>query len=438
MNQVSVGILGCGTVGSGTARILIEKKDLIFSRTGVDINLKRIADIDPSRGEGLPIGQGVMTTDAVSVIEDPEIQVIVELIGGKTVARDFMIRAINSGKHVVTANKALLSELGGEIFPLAQEKSVDLAYEASVGGCIPIIKSIRESLVGNTISSIRGILNGTCNFILSRMTTDGCGFDDALSEAQEKGFAEADPTLDIDGFDTAHKLAILNAIAYGMNINLDDIYVEGIRDISAIDIAFASEFGYTVKLLAISRQVNGSVEARVHPTMISKDNILASVNGSLNAVTISGDCVDKVLLYGHGAGMMPTASAVVSDIVDVARNIVFGGQGRVPLLSYRPESLSVVPVKPMAELQTCYYFRFAAADRPGVLSRIAGVLGNHNISIKSVNQRGRRVGGNAPLVMLTHRAVEADIRKAVLELAELDCVADKPVVIRVEDENGNL
>ncbi len=300
MKQINIGLLGCGTVGAGTARILLEKQELITARSGLALNLKRIADID-TRDRGLNLAPGVMTAEAGDVIDDPDIHIVVELIGGDTVAKEFMLRAIDNGKHIVTANKALLSACGGEIFPRAAEKGVDIAYEASVGGCMPIIKSIREALVGNHIRSLRGILNGTCNYILTKITEEGCQFADALAEAQEKGFAEADPTLDVDGFDTAHKLAILNAIAYGMEINLNDIYIEGIRNITPLDIEFARQFGYTVKLLAISKQIDGAVEARIHPTMIPAGHMLAGVNGSLNAATIEGDCVEEMLLYGHGA-----------------------------------------------------------------------------------------------------------------------------------------
>ncbi|MDY6905504.1 MAG: homoserine dehydrogenase [Thermodesulfobacteriota bacterium] len=434
MKQINIGMLGCGTVGIGTAKILLEKKALVTARTGMALNVKNIADIDTERDRGLDLAPGVMTADAAAVVDDPEIDIIVELIGGTTVAKDLVLRAIDNGKSIVTANKALLSAFGNEIFPRAADAGVDVAYEASVGGCMPIIKSIRESLIGNDIHAMQGILNGTCNYILSKITAEKCSFETALKEAQEKGFAEADPTLDVDGFDTAHKLAILNAIAYGMAINLDDIYVEGIRRITPVDIEFADDFGYTVKLLAISKQIDGAVEARVHPTMVPEDDILSSVSGSLNAVTVAGDCVENMLLYGHGAGMMPTASAVAGDIVDLARNIAFGASGRVPSLSYQAEKIQPLPVLPMEKLSTRYYFRFNATDQPGVLSKIAGVLGGHNISIKSVNQKGREKNGPIPLVMLTHKACEADVNKALAEITSFDVVADVPMVIRIEDE----
>jgi homoserine dehydrogenase len=437
MKEISVGLLGCGTVGTGVAKILLDKQSLIASRSGIKLKLKHIADIDTGRDRGLALEAGVMTADAGAVIGDPEIDIIVELIGGETIAKDLMLRAIDNGKHIVTANKALLSAHGGEIFPRAAEKGLDIAYEASVGGCMPIIKTIRESLVANRIDSVRGILNGTCNYILSKITEERCPFETALKEAQEKGFAEADPTLDVDGFDTAHKLAILNTISYGMPINLGDIYVEGIRGITPLDIEYAETFGYRIKLLAISKRTDGGVEARIHPTMIPEDNLLASVSGSLNAVMVSGDCVDDILLYGHGAGMMPTASAVVSDIVDLARNIAGGLPQRIPALSYRPEDVKPLPVLPMDNLLTRYYFRFTATDRPGVLSKIAGILGNHNISIQSVQQKGRGTGEQVPLVMLSHMACEADVKQALVEIAGLDIVAAEPVLIRIEDTEEN-
>ncbi|MFP4445391.1 MAG: homoserine dehydrogenase [Desulfosudaceae bacterium] len=437
MKSIGVGILGCGTVGTGVARILLEKQALIESRSGVSLAIKHIADIDTDRDRGLDLAPGVMTADAEAVVDDPEIDIIVELIGGKTVAKDLMLRAIDRGKGVVTANKALLSACAAEIFPRAGEKKVDIAYEASVGGCMPIIKTIRESLVANRINSVWGILNGTCNYILTKISAEHCTFEDALQQAQDKGFAEADPTLDVDGFDTAHKLAILNAIAYGMTMNLDDIYIEGIRGITPLDIEFAEGFGYTVKLLAISKQADGGVEARIHPTMIPRNNPLSNVGGSLNAVMVSGDCVEDVLLYGHGAGMMPTASAVVSDILDLARNLVYGAPGRVPALSCRPDDIREIPVLSMDELKSRYYFRFTATDKPGVLSKIAGILGSHDISIKSVHQKGRDKGGQVPLVMLSYGAREAGVKAALAEISSLDIVTEDPMLIRIEDKNDH-
>jgi len=435
MRKINVGLLGCGTVGTGVAKILIENKDVIRSRVGADLNLKYVADIEMQRDRRIRFDDGVFINDAYKVVDDPDIDIIVEMIGGEGVARDLILRAIDNGKQVATANKALLAVHGNAIFKAAMEQGVDLAFEASVGGCMPIIKSLRESLVGNHIKSIAGILNGTCNYILSRSTDDGSSFEAVLSEAQKKGFAEADPTLDIEGVDTAHKLAILTSLAYGMEINFKDIYIEGIANIAPMDIDFAEQFGYKIKLLAISKDVGNAVDSRVHPTMIPFDNPLSSVGGALNAITIAGDAIGDMMLYGYGAGMMPTASAVVGDIVDLTRNLLTGSSGRVPLLSYQMNNIRKIPVIPVDEITTHYYFRFSALDRPGVLSKISGILGDYEISIKSVHQKGRKTKGSVPIVMLTHLAKEAGVKKALSEIFNLDVVSDRPVLIRIEDEN---
>jgi len=434
MTKINIGLLGCGTVGTGVAKILIEKKALITSKLGAVINLKYVADIDLKTDRGIRFDEGVFISDAQRVVDDPEIDIVVEMIGGQGIAKDLMLKAIQNGKQVVTANKALLACQGQTIFQTASEKGVDLAFEASVGGCMPIIKTIRESLVGNRIKAMTGILNGTCNYILSQITDAGSTYEEALAEAQTKGYAETDPTLDIEGIDTAHKLAILSSLAYGMNINLKDIYVEGVSNITPLDIKFADQFGYRVKLLAISKDNDQTVEARVHPTMIHFDNLLSNVNGTLNAVTISADAVEDVLLYGHGAGMMPTASAVVADVVDLARNLLSGTTGRIPLLGYQMQNIREIPVLPITEIFTHYYFRFSALDRPGVLSNISGILGKYDISIKVVLQKGRKTNGSVPVVMLTHLAKEADVKKAISEIELLDVVSDRPVLIRIEDE----
>lgn len=435
MRTIHVGLLGCGTVGTGVAKILIENRDLILARVGAPLNLKWVADIDQETDRGIRFGEGVFIGDAFKVVDDPDVDIVVEMIGGEKVAKDLILRAIDNGKPVVTANKALLAVHGNAIFRAAMDHGVDLAFEASVGGCLPIIKSLRESLAGNHIKSMAGILNGTCNYILSRSTDDGSSFKDVLVEAQKNGFAEADPSLDIEGTDTAHKLAILTALAYGMEINLNDIYIEGISKITPMDIEFAGQFGYRIKLLAITKNTGHAVEARVHPTMIPFSNPLSGVNGVLNAVTISGDAIGDMMLYGYGAGMMPTASAVVGDIVDLARNLLSGSMGRVPLLSFQLDHIRKIPVLPMEETRVHYYFRFSALDRPGVLSKISGILGDYDISIKSVHQKGRRTNGSVPIVMLTHLAKEADVRKALSDIYDLDVVGDPPVLIRIEDEN---
>ncbi len=434
MKEIKVGLLGCGTVGTGVAKLLLENNEIISKRVGATLTLKWVADLDTETDRGIQFDDGVLITEAQKVVDDPEIDIVIEMIGGEGAAKDFMLKAIENGKHVITANKALLASQGNMLFKAAALKGVDLAFEAAVGGCMPIIKSLRESLVGNRITSMIGILNGTCNYILSKITDDGSPYQNALSEAQLKGYAEADPTLDVEGIDTAHKIAILGALAYGMEINLADVYIEGISKITPLDIEFAGQFGYRIKLLAISKMRGGSVEARVHPTMIPFDNLLSNVNGTVNAIMVSGDAVGDIMLYGRGAGMMPTASAVISDTVDVCRNILTATAGRVPALSYQMDQIRPIPVLSIEEISTHYYFRFAALDRPGVLSKISGLLGNHGISIQSVQQKGRKTDGAVPVVMVTHLAKEANVKKALSEISQLDVVADTPVLIRIEDE----
>jgi homoserine dehydrogenase len=422
-------------VGMGVAKILIKNRDLIFSRVGAFLNLKYVADIDLKTHRDIQFEDGVFIPDAFKVVDDPDVDIIIEMIGGEGIAKDLIFRAINNGKPIVTANKALLAVHGNEIFRAAMEHGIDLAFEACVGGCMPIIKSLRESLAGDHIQSMAGILNGTCNYILSRSTEDGSSFEDVLKEAQKNGFAEADPTLDIEGIDTAHKLAILTSLAYGMEINFKDIYIEGISNITPLDIEFAGQFGYRIKLLAITKNAGDAVEARVHPAMIPFSNPLSGVNGVLNAVTISGDAVGDMMLYGYGAGMMPTAGAVVGDVIDLARNLLSGSTGRVPLLAYQAEHIRKIPVLSMKNIRQHYYFRFSVLDRPGVLSKISGILGAYGISIKSVHQKGRKMSGAVPIVMLTHLAKEADVQNALSDISDLDVVSDRPVLIRIENEN---
>jgi homoserine dehydrogenase len=437
MKEINIGLLGCGTVGTGVARLLLENKELISKRVGANLALKWAADVDIETDRGIQFDDGVLITDAQKVINDPDIDIIIEMIGGEGIAKDFILEAIENGKHVITANKALLASQGNALFKAAAEKGVDLAFEAAVGGCMPIIKSLRESLVGNHISSMTGILNGTCNYILSKITDDGSPYETALSEAKTKGYAETDPTLDVEGIDTAHKIAILGALAYGMEINLNDVYIEGISKITPLDIEYAGQFGYRIKLLAISKFKEGLVEARVHPTMIPFDNLLSNINGTVNAIMVSGDAVGDIMLYGRGAGMLPTASAVIGDAVDIARNILTGAGGRMPGLSYQRDQIRPIAVLPIEEISAHYYFRFAALDRPGVLSTISGVLGEHGISIQSVQQKGRKTKGSVPVVMVSHKAKEADVKNALSEIAALDVVSDEPVLIRIEDDRLN-
>ncbi len=435
MREINIGLLGCGTVGTGVAKLLLNQRDLITSRLGAVLNLKRVADLDLTRDRGIRFPKGVLVGDARPVVDEPGIDIIVEMIGGEGIAKELILKAIANGRHVVTANKALVAGHGNELFRAAAEKHVDLYFEASVGGCMPIIKTLRESMVANRISSMTGILNGTCNYILSKITDEGSSFADALAVAQKQGYAEADPTLDVEGYDTAHKVAILSALAFGMPINLKDVYIEGISHVTPMDIEFAGQFGYRIKLLAISKHQGNAVEARVHPTMIPFSNMLSNVNGTLNAITVTGDATGDILLYGRGAGMMPTASSVVSDLVDLARNMLKGAAGRLPGLGFQEENIRPIAIMPIDQISTHYYFRFSALDRPGVLSTISGILGAHGISIQSVQQKGRKTDGAVPVVMLSHRAREADVRQALNKISALDVVAAKPVLIRIEDEN---
>ncbi len=434
MKTINIGIIGYGVVGAGVAALLIQKKELLEARIGAFLSLKTIADIDTTTDRGVELGNTVLVNDAMALINDPEIDIVVELVGGDTIAKQFTLKALENGKHVVTANKALLAGHGNELVKTARKNQVDLAFEASCGGCMPIIKSLRESLVANTILSMSAILNGTCNYILTKISQDGASFEDALKDAQELGFAEAEPSLDVDGHDTAHKLAILNSLAHGMEINLKDIHVEGIRNITPVDIEFARSFGYTIKLLAIGKAHGDHVEARVHPTMIPHANPLSHVDHSMNAIAIDADATGKTMLYGHGAGMMPTASAVLSDIADIARNIISNTKRRVPILGYPEDNIKIIPILPMKELHTRYYLRFEAKDHPGVLSKISGILGENNISIKSVHQKGRQSNGKVPVVMITHMAKEEWVQAALTQISATDSVVGNSIVIRIEED----
>jgi len=380
------------------------------------------------------VDRGLLTTDARSILTDPGIDIVIELVGGYEPARTFILEAIANGKHVVTANKALLATHGDEIFRAAEAARVAVGFEASVGGTIPIIKTLKESLVANRIRSILGIMNGTSNFILTKMTDEGKAFEVVLREAQALGFAEADPTFDIEGIDTAHKLAITLSLAYGRRVNVNDLYREGISGISEQAIEFGRELGYRIKLLAIAIQRENGVEARIHPTMIPSDHLLANVNGNFNAFHIVGDAADSVFLYGQGAGMMPTASTVIGDMVDISREILKGFSCWVPHRRLAEAFLEDIRLVPFDDVMTNYYFRFTAADRAGVLSKISGILGEKNISIASVIQKGKKQGGAVPVVMTTYKAREKDVRDALKRIDQLDMVHGETVLIRIEDD----
>jgi homoserine dehydrogenase len=430
MKEIHVGIIGFGTVGKGLAYALLHQKERLAQKTGISFTLTSIADLAV---QTLPeeFSDVRLTGNASNILTDPNIDIVVELIGGMEPAKSFILKAIANGKHVVTANKALLSVHGQEIFRAAAEKNVEVGFEASVGGGIPVIKALKEGLVANRINYIEGIMNGTANYILSQMTDHGTPFAEVLQEAQRLGYAEADPTYDIEGIDTAHKLAILMTIAYGRSVQLSDITVEGISSIEPIDIRFAKKFGFRIKLLAISRNHGDSVEARVHPTMVPESNMLATINGAYNGIQFQGDTVGDVLLYGQGAGMMPTGSAVAADVVDIGRNIACGCINRVPALSYRPEHIGEPAITPMSRLVCPYYFRVTALDRPGVLSMITGILGKHGISIQSVIQDGRDSDEPVFIVFRTHRAEEDSVVKAITEIDALPVCSAPTVKIRI-------
>ncbi len=432
--MLNVGLLGFGTVGSGTAKILLSGKDMLEERAGCPVNLKWICDKDLETDRGFAVPPDILTDDVERLFQDPDLDIFIELIGGLEPARTFVLKAIESGKHVVTANKALLATHGFEIFEAASRAGVEIGFEASVGGGIPCIKAVKEGLAANNISTVLGIMNGTANYILTSMTDQGLPFQDALKEAQRLGYAEADPTYDIEGVDTAHKLAIMATLAFGQRIGLSDIYTEGISRLTPVDISFAAELGYSIKLLAIGRQENGIVDLRIHPTMISNDHLLSQVRGAYNAFYFTGDSVGKVMLYGMGAGQMPTGSAIVADVVDIARNLVKGCTQRVPALSIPFEHVASARIRPMEEVRVKYYFRFTVKDQPGVLSRIAGILGEEQISIASVVQKGRgRESSSVPIVMVTHEADEGRVRKALEEIDAQEFVLDRTMIIRIED-----
>ena len=433
MKIIKVGMIGFGTIGAGVAKILASNGEIIKQRLGAAVELVKVADLDITTDRGVKLGPDVLTTSADEVINHPDIDVVIELIGGYEPARKFLLQAIDQGKHVVTANKALLAKHGGEIFLAAAEKGLSIGFEASIGGAIPIIRSIREAFVANRIQSIEGIVNGTANYILSKMSDENCDFDIALKEAQEKGFAEADPTFDIEGIDSAHKIAVLTRLAYGTPVPFDDITVTGISGINSEDIECAREFGYRIKLLAISKYDGQAIDIRVHPAMIPIAHPMANVNGALNAIRICDDIMKENILIGHGAGALPTGSAVVGDVVEIARNILSGVGERLPSGSFQDKEVKKIPFKSISEIESEYFLRFSVLDNPGVLSKISGILGKHSISIESMIQRGRgNRGEGVPLVMMCHKSSEKNIQSALKEIEALDVVCEKSNLIRVE------
>jgi homoserine dehydrogenase len=431
VSDVRVGLLGLGTVGAGVVKILQTRAELLQERAGARLTLAAVADTDLTRPrEGLDLAALPLVADAGRVLDDPSIPIVVELVGGLEPARTFILRALAAGKHVVTANKALLAHHGAELYEEARRRGVALGFEAAVAGGIPLIRAVKEGLVANHVLSLAGIVNGTCNYILSKMTDEGLDFSLVLKEAQAHGYAEADPTLDIEGMDSAHKLQILVALAFRTFVELKDIHTEGITRVTAADIEYARELGYRIKLLAIAKASGGGVEARVHPTMIPAASPLAAVAGVFNAVFLTGDAVGDLMFYGRGAGQMPTASAVVSDVVEIARRLAHG----VPALGLELPAVArqPLPLTPMDAIRCCYYLRVMVQDRPGVLSRVAGILGDNDISIANVIQKGRGTREAVPVVMLTHEARERDMRAALAAIDRLADVATATTMLRVE------
>jgi homoserine dehydrogenase len=445
---VGVGLIGFGTIGAGVAKVLARNADVITARLGVPLRLVRIADLDTKRDRGIDLTGVVFDSDANALIDDPKVQLVIELIGGCDAARRLILRSLECGKPVVTANKALLALHGKEIFEAARRGGADVAFEASVGGGIPILRALREGLAANRIESVHGIINGTTNYMLTEMEKGGGSFDAVLKRAQELGYAELDPSFDVDGIDAAHKITLLASMAFGADLTFKEVPTEGIRDVTPLDLESARDFGYRVKLLGITKlrideQGGERIEVRVHPTMIPADSMLAKVDGAMNAIAVHGDAVGPTLFYGAGAGEMPTASAVVADLVELAREVRRGSAGRVAPLSTLPEALVPKPIVPLGELFGRAYLRFTVQDRPGVLSAIAGVLGTHGISIESVSQKGRGhtqpndpqgARGSVPIVVFTHPAFEAAVRTALDSIDQLPEVTARTRLIRIEEE----
>jgi homoserine dehydrogenase len=438
VEPVKVGLLGLGTVGGGTVTVLARNRDEIVRRAGRDIVISHAA-AKAFRREAIEGIERIprVSDDAWQVVADPEVAIVIELIGGYSPARELVLQAIENGKHIVTANKALIAKHGNEIFAAAQRKGVMVAFEAAVAGGVPIIKALREGLAANRIEWIAGIINGTSNYILTQMRDHGRSFDDALAEAQALGYAEADPTFDVEGVDAAHKLTILGSLAFGIPLQFDKVYVEGITRIEPQDVANAEEFGYRIKLLGITRKTERGVELRVHPTLIPARRLIANVNGVMNAVLIEGDAVGPTLYYGAGAGSLPTASAVIADVVDVVRALTTDPENRVPHLAFQPGELRDLRVLPIDEIETAYYLRLQAEDRPGVIAAVAGILGDAGISIEAIHQQEPGEDDtHVPLVMLTHRVREGQMNAAIARIEALDSIRGSVTRIRVEQLAG--
>lgn len=436
MKQARVGLIGFGVIGAGVVKILSNQRDLLETRVGFPISLQRIADLDLDTDRGVPVDRSIMTTNAYDIINDPNIDIVVELIGGYEPAKQFILESFAKGKNIVTANKALLAVHGPELFKAAGAARVSIAFEGAVAGAIPILRSLREGLVANRFDKVMAILNGTCNYILTAMDENpGLSFDETLQEAQELGYAESDPSLDVDGIDAAHKLALTLCLTHGIRAPFDRIHVEGIREIESFDSQMAREFSYKIKLLAIIKSQASGVEVRLHPTMIPKEHPLGKVDGVFNGIYLKGDMVGDQLFYGRGAGMDPTASSVVGDIVEIARNLKCDESCQAPPLGYPEDKILDSGILPIDDIITNYYIRVQALDRPGVLSRVSGIMAEHGISIHSVVQKGRDLNGAVPVVFITHSAKESGMMAAAKKIGALDVVAGPITLIRIEDED---
>ena len=430
MNKIKVGLLGLGTVGTGVAKVLINNQDTIAKKVGKPVELVKVLERNTKKQYSITLPDGVLTDKPEDVLDNPEIDIIVEVIGGIEAAKDFITRALKNGKHVVTANKDLLAIHGKDLFEIAQSKKGDLFFEASVAGGIPIIRPLKECLAGNKLEQVMGIINGTTNYILTKMTQEGSDFNEVLKEAQDLGYAEADPTADIEGHDAARKIAILASVAFNTRVTFSDVYVEGITKITAADIQYAKDLGFVIKLLGIANYINGQVEVRVHPVFIPKHHPLASVNDVFNAIFLKGDAIGEAMFYGRGAGEMPTASAILGDIIDAARNIEYGITGRISCTCFEER-----PIINIGEIQSEYYLRLKVVDKPKVLASIAGVLGDYDVSIASVVQKSTGKNGKAEIVLITHKVNEHSLRNALQIIKSMPILDTISSIIRVEGGN---
>ncbi len=434
LKPIRVGLLGIGTVGGGTWEVLRRNADEIQRRAGRAIQITMVADKAVAHARSIVKGKAKVVSDAWEVVRSPDVDIVIELIGGYTIAKDLVLEAIANGKHVVTANKALLATQGNRIFAAAQKKGVMVAFEAAVAGGIPIIKALREGLAANRIEWIAGIINGTSNFILSEMRDKGLPFDAVLAEAQKRGYAEADPTFDIEGIDAGHKLAIMSAIAFGIPMQFSKAYTEGISKLTQEDIRYAEQLGYRIKLLGITKRVKTGIELRVHPTLVPTRRLIANVEGVMNGILVKGDAVGPTLYYGAGAGSLPTASAVVADLIDVTRLITADPESRVPHLAFQPDQMSDIPVLPMGEVETSYYLRMRVIDKPGVLADLTRIFAKASISIDAMVQKEPGEGeSRVDIVLLTHKAVEKNVNGAIAKIEKLKSVVGKVTRIRLEE-----